>query len=321
MKRLTSNQQQYKKQIKRIRKNLSKLRKEGYDVSKLAEKYTSELPSRVTAKKLQELKEITPKKLKAEAPFYGYQPPKGTPLTAPYTQYTLPTTLTPTGSHLVLDRDFKQFMEEPIPETDTEDIMPHPLQEVVDESANTIYTVDTETGEIIHQEPIQETVEETPSLFEEGFEVEETPFTPPLPPIEEEPEPYYEDEEGEYTYTDEWYSEGTTEEIPDLTDYAIEYIFDIAQSFSPEISAKLLRALNKMIDEKGKESLANAFMEYSQDHPNMLERLSNIQERYKEMKEMMGELAEKLDVDINLKDLMRHDITSNSMADMEDYMD
>ena len=46
-KRLTDNQKEYLKQIKRIRKALSKLRTQGYDVSELAKKYTKDLPNRI----------------------------------------------------------------------------------------------------------------------------------------------------------------------------------------------------------------------------------------------------------------------------------
>ena len=337
MKKLTPNQQQYLKEIRRIRTNLSKLRKQGYDISELAEKYTTTLPNRVTQKTLRDLHELTARKIRLEAkskyvgitPTYTTKEGKRivTPLTTKPQLYAQPQEITipverqipprvPLTSQQELDA-FSPFMEipseEPEPPTNklpkfVQDTMKKGVQELLKnaykiENADGSYTyVDKQTGEII--------LETEPTEAPEP-EAEEPPVQAPT----EQYEPPYEE------YTDD-YSEYTplNDEIPDLSYMMIDYLNDIASQFSYEISTKLHRAIQNMIDEKGLQSVADAFTETMNNHTNMLERLSNVREKYHAMKELMGEIAERLDIDLNVKDLMRHEISSMSMSDIEDYM-
>ena len=76
-KRVSAIRQAYQKEQKRINRALLKLRSQGYDIT------TVQLPpepKRVTKKALEELKDITPKKLRLQVQQTGYVPPKGTPL-------------------------------------------------------------------------------------------------------------------------------------------------------------------------------------------------------------------------------------------------
>ena len=171
----------------------------------------------------------------------------------------------------------------------------------IENSDGSITYVDKDTGEIIlTTEP---TITQTPE---------------PLEPAEEEPTYEYTPDYDEYSETSQYTS--LNDEIPDLSYMMIDFLNDIASQFSYEISNKLHKAIQNMIDEKGLQSVADAFTETMNNHPNMLERLSNVREKYHAMKELMGEIAERLDIDINIKDLMRHEISSMSMSDIEDYM-
>lgn len=76
-KRVSAIRQAYQKEQKRINRALLKLRSQGYDIT------TVQLPpepKRVTKKALEELQDITPKKLRLQVQQTGYVPPKGTPL-------------------------------------------------------------------------------------------------------------------------------------------------------------------------------------------------------------------------------------------------
>ena len=76
-KKVSAIRQAYQKEQKRINRALLKLRSQGYDIT------TVQLPpepKRVTKKALEELQDITPKKLRLQAQQIGYVPPKGTPL-------------------------------------------------------------------------------------------------------------------------------------------------------------------------------------------------------------------------------------------------
>ena len=337
MKKLTPNQQQYLKEIRRIRTNLSKLRKQGYDISELAEKYTTTLPNRVTQKTLRDLHELTARKIRLEAkskyvgitPTYTTKEGKRivTPLTTKPQLYAQPQEITvpverqipprvPLTSQQELDA-FSPFMEipseEPEPPTNklpkfVQDTMKKGVKELLKnaykiENSDGSYTyVDKVTGEIIletdgTEEP--ETITEEPPV--------QAPTEPYEPPYEE-----YAEEPTNYT--------SVNDEIPDLSYMMIDILKDIASQFSYEISTKLHKAINEMIQQKGLKAVADAFSDTVNDKPNLLERLSNVRERYKAMEELMGEIAERIDVDIKTKDLMRHEITSKSMSDIEDYM-
>ena len=67
-KKLTANQQEYKKQIKRIKAALSKEEKKGYDVSEIRQQIDS-APNRITKKYIESLKDITPKYIRTHSQF------------------------------------------------------------------------------------------------------------------------------------------------------------------------------------------------------------------------------------------------------------
>ena len=329
MKKLTSNQQQYRKEIRRIRSSLSKLRKEGYDVSELARKYSLDRPKRITTKLLEELHHITPKKLRKEltSKFVGVTPKRGTRLTTPSTQWeqvqesTLRRGTQDKYTGLEQGTPFTEAMEAPSFIPSDEPFMEAPIVEEEPKPTTTAFTealkrakkeldknaykienpdssttyVDKDTGEIIYETEPTETPQET---------IEEVPY-----------EEQYVEEPYEYTPLD--YDQ---EDIPDLSEAVIEYLRDFANQFNPSLRKAYQDAIDKMIREKGAKAVAEAFTETVDGHPDLITRVSSPQSNYIAMQELIGDMVEKLDVDINVKDLMRNEVTRYSMSDMEDYL-
>lgn len=331
MAKLTTNQLLYRKQINRIRKILSNLRSEGYDISDLATQYTSALPKRVTKKTLSDLQSITPKKLRKEVSnkFVGLRPKKGTPLSAPYTTYTQTPKIKHTGESM-LDyqsaQHFEEFMPSPVA-TAISPFMEAPTEpETVTEQPAPVEYTDPTSPEFYFDpnEQYEETEEELPTYDIDKGEAYEYQADGSV----EVHTLYIEENDYNDTVT---YIDGETGEIldvqprtistaPDLSEMAIGFLRDIANGFNDTFAKNFNDAIDKMIQQKGMQSVAEVFTQTLDNHPNMLERLSNVKEKYHAVRELFGEMIEKLDMDIKVRDLMRNEITRDSMADMEDYL-
>ena len=312
----------YQKEIKRIRRNLSKLRSEGYDVSELAQKYNTKLPSRVTTKLLKELHNITPKKLKLELTqseaikWTTYAPKRGSRLETPFEQWKLK----PEYSYLDTDdysyeRDkedilsdvlksadkwgFTDSYEETIPDFEPEETYTEPdeqeeerlTQKVIDEEKGKVYTIDAETGEILEESELY---------------------------IEE-------DEEGTLHYIDGDTGDevGTKQyaqyNIPEMDREAFETFRQMVSAFPARYRDPMLKALDKMIAEQGLQSVASAFMQSVQGRPNVLEKLMMYGERYKEAEAIIEDIANILDIPTTLKQDIRDYVYREQMSDIEEY--
>ena len=339
MKKLTPNQQQYLKEIRRIRSNLSKLRRQGYDVSELANRYTTKLTSRVTKKQLTELHELSARKIRKEVHdrFYGMQPPKRTRLNAPISTYTEDITIKPVGtSYIPQDRittlkvpkspsDPYHFKEITIEEKPMQSIMgefaptstgyefppdfmeipsdtpeeteepeqeePHLTQQIVDLDKGKVITIDIDTGEIL----------EEADLYIEENELGE--------------EIYINGDTGDVVGINKY----AKYNIPDMDDYAMEMLNDIIMQFPPNYQEPMYKALNKMIEEKGLSAVADAFTQTMNNRPNMLDKLSDAREKYNEAVAVLEEMADILDVPINIKQDIKDYVYRESMADIETY--
>ena len=339
MRKLTPNQQQYLKEIRRIRSNLSKLRREGYDVSELANRYTTKLPSRVTKKQLTELHDLSARKIRKEVHdrFYGMQPPKRTRLNAPISTYTEDITIKPVGtSYIPQDRittlkvpkspsDPYHFKEITIEEKPMQSIMgefaptstgyefppdfmeipsdtpeeteepeqdePHLTQQIVDLDKGKVLTIDIDTGEIL----------EEADLYIEENELGE--------------EIYINGDTGDVVGINKY----AKYNIPDMDDYAMEMLNDIIMQFPPNYQEPMYKALNKMIEEKGLSAVADAFTQTMNNRPNMLDKLSDAREKYNEAVAVLEEMADILDVPINIKQDIKDYVYRESMADIETY--
>lgn len=313
MKRLTPNQQLYQKEIKRIRRNLSKLRSQGYDVSELAQKYNSKLPSRVTSKMLKELHNITPKKLKLELQdkYVAYTPKPRTLLTTKPEEYKsvyapssfpklpiksdyqyippVPTGFMDLPSVLPDEETFEETpdsIETEPEETQTEE---REVEYIFDEEKGVGYTVDKDTGEIIDEEELNAIIDD------EGFQH------------------YFGMETGMY------YGQGQNVFIPDMDSVAFDTFYSTIGGFPFPYRDVLKRALDKMIEEKGMQAVAEAFMKSTNGRPNVLEKLMTYGERYNEALAICEEIADILDMPMNLKSEIKDYVYRESMADIETY--
>lgn len=311
-KRLTDNQKEYQKQIKRIRKALSKLRTQGYDVSELAKKYTKDLPNRITKKKLTELQNIKPSNLKTEATFVGMTPQKGTPLTTTPFNYQ--------------------------PETITYIPSPTPI------TPELIETAITPQEEALFREPIQEEDEYIPQIepepdydfYDNITEQERETFEGYLEEQEFNEEPYEEpQEEPEIMTIDNgkeilWINTATGEIVDrvtklddepiDLSEIAIESLRELGNSFHPIVAESLNKVIDKMIAEKGMKAVADAFTSVTQDRPSLLQMLSSPSVKYDAIQAIVSELCERLEIDDLSKEVLRDYVTRESMSDMDRYL-
>ena len=339
MRKLTPNQQQYLKEIRRIRSNLSKLRRQGYDVSELANRYTTKLPSRVTKKQLTELHELSARKIRKEVHdrFYGMQPRKRTRLNAPISTYTEDITIKPVGtSYIPQDRittlkvpkspsDPYHFKEITIEEKPMQSIMgefaptstgyefppdfmeipsdtpeeteepeqdePHLTQQIVDLDKGKVITIDIDTGEIL----------EEADLYIEENELGE--------------EIYINGDTGDVVGINKFAKYNT----PDMNDYVMEMLYDIVNQFPLNYQQPMRNALDKMIEQKGLSAVADAFTQTMNNRPNMLDKLSNAREKYNEAVALLEEMADILDVPINIKQDIKDYVYRESMSDIEEY--
>lgn len=316
----------YQKEIKRIRTNLSKLRRQGYDVSELASRYTSKLPNRVTSKMLSELHNVTPKKLKLELQdkYVAYTPKPRTPLTTKPEEYKsvyapssfpklpiksdyqyippVPTGFMDLPSVLPDEETFEETPEDiETPEetyTEPEETYTEPEQEeerltqqVVDEEKGKVYTIDIETEEVIDEADLYIEEDEEGTLHyingDTGDEVGRK----------------------EYAQYDK----------PEMDQAAYEMFEQIINSFPLHYAKPMMDALNKMIEERGLQAVADALTQSIMGRPNVLEKLTTTGERYDEARSIIEEVADVLDVPINLKEEIKDYVYREQMTDIEKY--
>ena len=316
-KRLTDNQKEYLKQIKRIRKALSKLRTQGYDVSELAKKYTKDLPNRITKKKLTELKNIKPSNLKTEATFVGMSPKKGTPLsTTPFnyqpetiTYIPSPTPITPELIETAITPQEEELFREPLQQQEDEYI-----PQIEPEPDYDFYT------------NISEEERETFEGYIEEEQFNEEPYEEPQEETEAELEIMTIDNGKEIlwinTVTGEIVDRVTKldDEPIDLSEIAIESLRELGNSFHPIVAESLNKVIDKMIAEKGMKAVADAFTSVTQDRPSLLQMLSSPSVKYDAIQAIVSELCERLEIDDLSKEVLRDYVTRESMSDMDRYL-
>lgn len=321
-KKLTPNQQAYKQQIKRIRSNLSKLKKLGYDVKELYDKYAYDLPSRVTKGILNTLKKVTPNKLRdiVYRQTHNYATvdltdimPK--PVETEETQEFKPAIThdtTPTMSIEEAEKDALQSADtwgygtfEDTSEFQANDKINEEIESISEDEVdleNTVveYQVDIEHGKVLGINWSGVVVEEHDLLVEETDDTVMYIDYDTGEIIKTEPRSYY--------------------NSPDMTEVAIEYLRDICLNFSPQVAAPLQEAIDYLLENYSPADVADAFGQTINGNPNMLERLSNAKEKYNAVLEMFGELAERLDIPSGVRERLREILTRVSMSDMEEYL-
>lgn len=262
---------------------------------------------------LQELHATTPKKLKSQAEYVAYTPQARTPLIAKPTDYATVLapnqfpTFKPKSDFTYIPPVPTSFMdlpsilpdltdetaEETIPDEQSEETSEeqHLTQQIVDLDKGKVITVDIDTGEIIEEADLY--IEED----EEGNEI------------------YINGDTGDIVGINKF----AKYNIPDMNDYAMEMLYDIVNQFPLNYQQPMRNALDKMIEQKGLSAVADAFTQTMNNRPNMLDKLSNAREKYNEAVALLEEMADILDVPINLKQDIKDYVYRESMADIETY--
>lgn len=202
-KKPTKNQQEYKRQMKRIRQALYRERKKGFDVREAA-KILLEKPTRITQKFIEKLKEITPKVIRKQSKYIDYVPPKGTPIIEkPYTSE-------PNLSYTV-STDFGDMVET-IDKYTGEVLDQQPVDWVAWDRAHDEY--DRRERERQNRENATYYEEEIDTVFREQEQkaIEQT-IEEPIPPATQDTTPY----EEAVAYTKD-YIQGTAKEFYTLYD-------------------------------------------------------------------------------------------------------
>lgn len=260
---------------------------------------------------LQELHTVTPKKLKAQAPYVAYAPTPRTPLITKPEEYEIinaPSSFpklpiksdyqyippVPTGfmdlpSILPDDETFEETFDSI--ETEPEEVQTEEreVEYIFDEDKGKGYTIDKETGEIIDEEELNGIIDD------EGFTH------------------YFGMETGTY------YGQGENVFIPDLDSVAFDTFYETISSFPLPYRVVMKRALDKMIEQKGMQAVAEAFMQSTNDRPNLLEKLMAYGERYREALAICEDMADILDMPMNLKSEIKDYVYREQMSDMEEY--
>ena len=161
--KLTKNQLEYKRQMKRIRQALYRERKKGFDVREVAN-VLLEKPSRITKSFIDKLRSITPSVIRKKSQYIQYVPPKGTPLIdrQPYIDKEI---------NEVVSTDFGDFVERRSLYTG-ELIEAYPLnyseyERLRDEYDQKYDQQYRERETTSYEEPINETVEQEQQIFAE----------------------------------------------------------------------------------------------------------------------------------------------------------
>ena len=331
VKPLTQNQQAYKRQIRRIRGNLTKLAKEGYNIDEMLDQFTYKLPNRVTALQLENLRRLTPTVLRHRLDLAQPQVKKPLPTldettTFDMSQY-MPEPTIDTGYTGITEYDeipdaeaewymneirkeyeiekkdteeFTEFAQEPEPEPEPE-YWDYEIPEEEEPEREPIPEVDLENGQIIYHDPITWEVVSTAPL---AIDVTDDTVN------------YVDAETGEVISSEP----RTYSNSPDLSEMAVEYLKDLISGFSPQITSLLNDIIDKMIADYGMSSVAEAFANTISDSPNLAQRISNAKERYGAMRELFGELAERLPMTDAQRDELRDMLTRESLANMEEYI-
>ena len=260
---------------------------------------------------LQELHTVTPKKLKSQAEYVAYTPQARTPLTTKPTDYATVLapnqfpTFKPKSDYTYIPPIPSSFMDLPsiLPDeetfeetTDSIETEPEEVQTeereveyTFDEQNGKGYTIDKETGEIIDEEEINGIIDD------EGFTH------------------YFGMETGAY------YGQGENVFIPDMDTVAFDTFYSTIGGFPFPYRDVMKRALDKMIEEKGMQAVAEAFMKSTNNRPNVLEKLMTYGERYNEALAICEEIADVLDMPMNLKSEIKDYVYRESMSDIETY--
>lgn len=315
-KKVSAIRQAYQKEQRRINRALLKLRSQGYDITQVQ---LPPEPKRVTKKALEELQDITPKKLRLQATQTGYIPPKGTPLR---TQGHFTTRLEArqrahrlelqridklvreAEKEAELNRDIKaqQYYDEWKQWKETQPPQPTPSDEFVDtytETATDYGYSDEDIGDYYSEttsEPEQvETYSEIVDnevIYRDVVTGEEVDRAPLSIDTTDEKIIYMDAYTGEIIKEEPniWGYEGY-----DATELALDNLRSILGAYPASIANHFGSLLDRMVDTYGANVVGNAIQEMElKNGQSVLESLQSAPDAYEEINNTFSELVEYL---------------------------
>ena len=314
-KRVSAIRQAYQKEQRRINRALLKLRSQGYDIT------TVQLPpepKRVTKKALEELQDITPKKLRLQATQTGYVPPKGTPLHT-HGHFTTQLEARQRAHRIELQRIDKLAREAELEAQRNREATERFIREQND---NNLWTNEPET--VVASDGFVDTYVETDTDYDyDTTDYDYTETTAEPQPVETYPEidgnevVYRDVVTGEEVdraplsidttdekiiYMDAYTGEIIKEEPNvwgyqgyDATELALDNLRSILGAYPASIANHFGSLLDRMVDTYGANAVGNAIQEMElKNGQSVLESLQSAPDAYEEINNTFSELVEYL---------------------------
>lgn len=319
-KKVSAIRQAYQKEQRRINRALLKLRSQGYDITQVQ---LPPEPKRVTKKALEELQDITPKKLRLQAQQTGYVPPKGTPLRT-QGHFTTQLEARQRAHQLELKRIDKLAREA---EKEAELNRDLKAQQYYDEwkqwkepeppqPASPEEFVDTYTETATDYDYYNDITDEDRAEFQQE-DTSEPNLKDTYPSIEGNEVVYYDIETGDEVYraplaidsNDQTiiYMDAETGDVIkeepnvqgyqgyDATELALENLRFLVERFPASISNHFTKLLDRMIEQHGVNTVGNAIQEMElKNGQSVLEALQTAPDAYEEILRTFSELVEYL---------------------------
>ena len=317
-KKVSAIRQAYQKEQRRINRALLKLRSQGYDITQVQ---LPPEPKRVTKKALEELQDITPKKLRLQATQTGYVPPKGTPLRT-QGHFTTRLEAREREHRLELQR-IDKLAREAKAESDRN------IQRTLDYwEKNHPWTGEPEPPQPVSPEEFVDTYTETATDYynditdEDRAEFQQEDTSEPnlkdtYPAIEGNEVVYYDIETGDEVYraplaidsNDDTiiYMDAETGDVIkeepnmhgyqgyDATELALENLRYLTERFPASIANHFTKLLDRMIEQHGVNAVGNAIQQMElKNGQSVLEALQTAPDAYEEILRTFSELVEYL---------------------------
>ena len=315
-KKVSAIRQAYQKEQRRINRALLKLRTQGYDIT------TVQLPpepKRVTKKALEELQDITPKKLRLQATQTGYVPPKDTQLRT-QGHFTTRLEARQRAHRLELQRIDKlareakaesdrniqhtlDYWEKNHPWTgEPEPPQPTPSNEFVDTYTETATDYDYSDEDIADYHP-EDTTEPQPVETYPEIDGNEVVYRDVVTGEEIDRAPLSIDTTDEKIIYMNAYTGEIIKEEPnvwgyqgyDATELALDNLRSILGAYPASIANHFGSLLDRMVDTYGANAVGNAIQEMElKNGQSVLESLQSAPDAYEEINNTFSELVEYL---------------------------
>lgn len=295
-KKVSAIRQAYQKEQRRINRALLKLRSQGYDITQVQ---LPPEPKRVTKKALEELQDITPKKLRLQATQTGYVPPKGIPLR---TQGHFTTQQEAIARQARIESKKQEKFLDWIDKESKQPTQPTPSEDFVDTYTETATDYDYSDEDIADYYP-EDTTEPQPVETYPEIDGNEVVYRDVVTGEEIDRAPLSIDTTDEkIIYMDAYTGEIIKEEPNvwgyqgyDATELALDNLRSILGAYPASIANHFSSLLDRMVDTYGANVVGNAIQEMElKNGQSVLESLQSAPDAYEEINNTFSELVEYL---------------------------